>query len=58
VSSKGICRECEGEFCEECLVYAFGEGRAPYCIDCAVAASTHRRPSGEIDLREVDAKNC
>jgi hypothetical protein len=22
-------------------VYAFGEGKQPYCIDCAVSASTH-----------------
>lgn len=40
VASAGTCRECQQTFCEDCLVYAFGEGRAPFCVDCALATST------------------
>lgn len=35
----GTCRGCSLEFCEDCLVYAFGEGKQPYCVDCAVSAA-------------------
>jgi len=37
----GTCRSCGQEFCADCLVHAFGEGKQPYCIDCALSASTH-----------------
>ncbi len=46
----GTCRTCGQEYCEDCLVYAFGEGKQPYCIDCAVSASTH---NGWHDRRRV-----
>lgn len=38
-AAAGTCRECLCEFCDECLVYAFGKGRQPYCVDCAVAVT-------------------
>jgi hypothetical protein len=41
----GICRSCGGEFCIECLVYSFGEGTQPFCVDCAVTASRPPEPS-------------
>jgi hypothetical protein len=49
-SAAGTCRSCGHEFCENCLVYAFGEGKQPYCIDCAVSASTQ---NGWDDRRRV-----
>lgn len=33
------CRDCGHEFCGECLVYAFGPGRPPFCVPCALAAA-------------------
>jgi hypothetical protein len=27
------------EFCEGCLVYAYGRTKAPYCVSCALIAS-------------------
>jgi hypothetical protein len=33
------CRACASSFCGECLVYAFGPRRPPYCIGCAIAAA-------------------
>ncbi len=37
----GMCRACGHDFCESCLVHAFGEGKQPFCVECAVHASTH-----------------
>jgi hypothetical protein len=33
------CRNCGYEFCAECLVYAFGVSKPPYCVACALAAA-------------------
>jgi hypothetical protein len=32
------CRTCQAEFCESCLVYAYGRSRSPYCVRCALLA--------------------
>ena len=50
------CRNCGFEFCSECLVYAFGASKPPYCISCALAAAgvrsnAARRPS--LSKREI-----
>lgn len=50
------CRNCGMQFCSECLVYAFGANKPPYCISCALAASgvrsnAARRPS--MSKREI-----
>jgi hypothetical protein len=37
--AENSCRNCVFEFCSECLVYAFGARKPPYCIACALAAS-------------------
>jgi hypothetical protein len=37
--AENSCRNCAFEFCSECLVYAFGAKKPPYCIACALAAS-------------------
>jgi hypothetical protein len=37
--SEARCRNCGSEFCNECLVYAFGAAKPPYCVACALAAA-------------------
>jgi hypothetical protein len=37
--SEARCRSCGSEFCNECLVYAFGPSKPPYCVACALAAA-------------------
>lgn len=49
VATAGTCRSCQQAFCQDCLVYAFGEGRAPFCVDCALATSGGGRSSGTRD---------
>jgi hypothetical protein len=34
----GTCRTCQGQFCESCLVFAYGRWKAPYCMTCALIA--------------------
>lgn len=50
------CRNCGYEFCSECLVYAFGANKPPYCVSCALAAagvrSTAARQS-QLSHREI-----
>jgi|GEM_PF-1780276 len=45
-SAEDRCGKCGLEFCGECLVYAFGPKRPPYCIPCAVAAAGIRAAAG------------
>jgi hypothetical protein len=35
----GMCRACRRPFCPECLVYAHGPSKAPFCIPCALTAA-------------------
>jgi len=35
----GMCRACRHPFCADCLVYAHGPNKAPYCIPCALTAA-------------------
>ena len=35
----GMCRACRRPFCPDCLVYAHGPNKAPYCIPCALNAA-------------------
>ena len=37
--AENSCRNCGYDFCNECLVYAFGAGKPPYCVSCALAAA-------------------
>lgn len=52
--SAGDCSQCGDGFCDECLVFPFGERRPPMCIACALTfsgvrhrgeASTARKPA-------------
>ncbi len=33
-----ICRRCGGSWCNDCLVWAFGEKKPPFCMGCAMVA--------------------
>lgn len=33
-----ICRRCGGAWCKDCLVYAFGAKKPPFCMSCAMVA--------------------
>jgi hypothetical protein len=35
----GMCRSCRRPFCPDCLVYAQGPSKAPFCIPCALTAA-------------------
>ncbi|MBS1847550.1 MAG: hypothetical protein JST73_04670 [Actinobacteria bacterium] len=35
----GVCRQCQNPFCAECLIYANGEKKPPYCVTCALNAA-------------------
>ena len=37
--ASGMCRACRRPFCSECLVYAHGPHKAPFCIPCALTAA-------------------
>jgi hypothetical protein len=51
--AEDVCRTCGHDFCGECLVYAFGPNKAPYCLSCALAASGVRSVSS---IRPVRTK--
>jgi len=38
-SAENLCRMCGHGFCGECLVYAFGDNKPPFCLSCALAAA-------------------
>jgi hypothetical protein len=37
--SATTCRRCGAECCESCLVFSFGEAKAPFCPPCALAVA-------------------
>ena len=50
------CRNCGYEFCSECLVYAFGANKPPYCVACALAAAGVRSTAArqpQMSRREI-----
>ena len=38
-AASGMCRACRRPFCADCLVYAQGPNKAPFCIPCALTAA-------------------
>jgi hypothetical protein len=40
------CGRCGLEFCQTCVVYPFGQRKAPYCLPCAVQAAGVRSGAG------------
>jgi hypothetical protein len=58
--AEDVCRTCGWDFCGECLVYAFGPNKPPYCLSCALAASGVRSGAGNPPLRtkkEIKARH-
>jgi hypothetical protein len=54
--SVDLCHSCGKEFCGECLVFPFGDGKAPYCIHCALAISgvrTNAARAPKLSRREL-----
>jgi len=41
-----LCSRCGCEFCQDCLVYSFGEKKPPFCLPCAVEAAGVRQGAG------------
>lgn len=54
--SAGSCRRCGVECCEACLVFSFGEAKAPFCPTCALAVAgldAVSRPAPTSDSRRA-----
>ncbi|MGK2947063.1 MAG: hypothetical protein ACSLFP_00685 [Acidimicrobiales bacterium] len=53
-----ICRRCGGAWCRDCLVYAFGPKKPPYCMSCAMVAGGVRTASTRPPMpkREMKAR--
>jgi hypothetical protein len=53
-----ICQRCGESWCADCLVYAFGPKKPPYCVECAMFAggvrSAATRPA--MAKRELKAR--
>lgn len=65
-TAESACRNCGNDFCNECLVYAFGPDKPPYCVPCALAAAGVRSNAAtapamsrrEIRRREKERKKA
>jgi len=58
--AEDVCRTCGWDFCGECLVYAFGADKPPYCLSCALAASGVRSGAANPQIRtkrEIKARH-
>jgi hypothetical protein len=40
------CGRCGLEFCQTCVIYPYGQKRAPFCLPCAVEAGGVRARAG------------
>ena len=47
------CRTCAHPFCSDCLVYAFGPKKRPYCVGCALVAAGVRTTAGHMPTLPV-----
>ena len=56
-TGKAICRRCGDAWCDDCLVYSFGQKKPPFCMSCAMVAGGVRTASTRPALgrREVKA---
>lgn len=46
-----LCRSCGGEFCGECLVFAYGSKKPPFCVNCALSAAGVRSTAARPQVR-------
>jgi hypothetical protein len=53
-----LCRRCGDAWCRDCLVYAFGPKRPPFCMGCAMVAGGVRTASARpaLSKRELKAR--
>lgn len=54
----GLCQRCGMAWCQECLVYAFGPKKPPYCVECAMFAGGVRSaaPRPAMSRRDLKAR--
>lgn len=50
------CRRCGSTWCGDCLVYAFGGKKLPYCMSCAMFAGGIRTIAARPALPKRDVK--
>jgi hypothetical protein len=55
-AGKAICRRCGGAWCSDCLVYAFGEKKPPFCMGCAMVAGGVRTSGGRPAMPKRELK--
>lgn len=54
----GACGQCGHLFCDDCLVYPFGDARPPMCVACALAAAgVRKKKSARPKLRRSVARS-
>jgi hypothetical protein len=51
-----LCRRCGGAWCNDCLVYAFGPKKPPYCMSCAMVAGGVRTAGARPAMAKRDLK--
>jgi hypothetical protein len=52
----GLCGRCGGSWCKDCLVYAFGPAKPPYCMECAMFAGGVRSSASRPALPKRELK--
>ena len=50
-TAAGVCRQCQNSYCSECLVFAFGENKPPYCVTCALNVAGVRHSGAKVNPR-------
>lgn len=50
-TAAGVCRQCENSYCAECLIFAFGPDKPPYCTTCALNAAGVRHQGAKRNPR-------
>jgi hypothetical protein len=51
-----LCRRCGGAWCNDCLVYAFGPKKPPFCMSCAMFAGGVRSVATRPAMPKRDLK--
>lgn len=51
-----LCRRCGDGWCNDCLVYAFGPKKAPFCMSCAMFAGGVRSAADRPALPKRELK--
>ena len=47
----GVCRQCKNSYCTDCLIFAFGEKKPPYCVMCALNVAGIRQQGAKPNPR-------